>query len=231
MTVGYPDYARRSEANVLPLISFSQVVNGQTLTAYEYVGDIPYLEIAWDTTGLGDNYQIQLSWSDDDQGNTFSGYSQITAGPSMTGWVSFKSKGRYVQLIVGNKQNVDVSPITIYVRGSDTPPGPYDSGYQAAPLLLYNASVSASSSHTENAVTVIGGRATIYLHHATNASWNASIDYWDYVGAQWLTFGQWDGSEFGTGGSWPIVLPMAPVRVKLTNSDTSGRTMIAAITT
>lgn len=231
MSIGYPDFGRQTQTQGDALYSINQNVQAEDLFAILYCGDTPYLEIQWDTTGLNDHYLIQLSFSDDAAGNVFAGASSVVTVPTKTGWTSYKAKGQYVQLIIRNSENTDVAALSVTVRGTAWSAGPYDADALATPILLFNASVGAGGSHTENAITTISGQATIYLHHSTNASWNASIDYFDWLSGTWLTFGQWDGQQFGTGGSFPIVLPAAPVRVKLSNSDTSARTMIACITT
>jgi len=231
MSIGYPDFGRKVQTQDSALYSIAENVQGETLYAIQYCGDTPYIEIQWDTTGLSDNYLIQLSFSDDDAGNVFAGSSSVVTIALRTGWISFKAKGQYVQLIIDNPASTDTAPIVVTARTSLWPAGPYDASSLAAPILLFNGGVAAGGNHIQTAVTVIGGPATLFLHHATNNSWHANIEYWDWASGSWLTFGQWDGTTFNTGGSFPIQLPAAPIRVSLTNSDTSGRSMIASITT
>lgn len=230
--IGYPDFGRHKQTQLLPVIELNQNVVAEYLGPVYYIGDTPYMEIDWDCTGLSDHYFVQLIFSDDSAGVTGSGNSAVTTVPGYTGWIPYKSKGRYVQLEVQNKEATDTGNVIIYVRGADQPPGPYESQYQAVPLISsYTSGVAAGASEQVDATTTIPGPATLCFRQGNNNSWQGLLWYYDWDQTAWIRLAWLDGADYGQSATVQVNLPAAPVRVQMYNNDTVSRSLFFALTT
>ena len=233
MSIGYPDFGRQVQSQAPPLLSFNANVQGQTLSSIVYCGDKPYIDINWDCTGLNDHYLVQLSFSDDAAGNVFSGASSLVTVPLKTGWLSYKAKGQYVQLIINNVNNTDTGPIIVELRGDNWPAGPYDSQSQAVPLCILSQSVAASSTVTITGATTIPGPATFFCGQGTAFAWQAALEYYDWTTQAWTSIVELHSTDgdANTATAHRVNLPAAPVRIQITNSSTAAHTMHASVVT
>lgn len=227
--VGYQDFGRSVQTNLLPVITWNSVVGGSIVTAAEYIGDLGYVDVFVQAAGLNNNYSIGLRWWDDPSLFAFAGQDIFIVGPGMDCRMQYKCGGRYVQLVLGNNVATDVNPLVVYVRGTNAQHLFLPGQRQSNPLILADQTINAGASVSFLSDDIAPGPAVVSIFHGSNNTWSAELDYWEFTANSWQRFVSFQGATLGMACAVPVILPAAPTRLTLTNADTVNRTMYAAL--
>ena len=228
--VGYPDYGRSVQTISLPLVSVAQKISPQFTSPLVYIGDLGYIDVYFDTSGLSDYYLVLANFWEDAAKTILVGTMELTAPPNAVGGMQWKTLGRYFDAVVENNLNTDVNNFKAWYRGSNNLAGFQPTQRDNVPAFWQNVSIGAGASNTYTLNTIYPGPAVLAVHHGTDTSWHVQIEYYDWGAKAWRVFVYVDGANSGVGGVWNIILPAAPLRVILANDSTSSRTFWASIT-
>jgi hypothetical protein len=231
MTVGYPDWGRSVQANTLPLIVVNQVVHGNVPSPLTYLGDIGYIDIVATTFNLADFYVVNLNWWDDANGLTFAGEDSFTCMPNAENAMQFKVRGRYLGLVIDNNQSTDLLPIVVYARGTNSGVLLQHGRQFNGPLIRIDQGINAGAGVTVAAPTIAPGPGVLSVHQGNNNLYEAELQSYLTNAGGWQRFLHVNGVTDGQSSIRSVILPAAPVRLVLTNTDTVLRTLWGALST
>lgn len=229
MTVGFPDYARLAQQAGDLLWFAQQPANSNPSSPVIDVAGFTHVVVPW--YGAGGNADIELgaNWYYD-QGETFKLFPFAWMPPPQQtaveilpcysrwmafGWEWFRGNTAFQPVMFVYGLNSGVEQLLM-----QTGPRPY---------LVSTVSVGAGATQNVGPGEYYRGSMTLMIHHDTNATWHAHLDYYEVTTGAWVTYAQFNASHTTQDLATQVYLPPAPVRVALINDDTSTRSMTVSM--
>lgn len=232
MSVGYPDYVRRVQQAGIPIIDVNQVVGAAPYNGTrQFVAGYNWLDLFIDTSFLTNHYYIQLFFYDDPVTTKIIAQPFWIFDAGILNNISIPVAGQWVRIYAAAYEGTDVNPLVIHVRSNPVRHLPADVYSGGVALMYVNQSVAAAATFDTPTAGTHPGPATWALHHGTDNTWTASLQFWDFVSGTWKTFISVEGSDYGKSILQKVTLPTNPVRMEMTNNSAGNRTFIGSLIT
>lgn len=229
MTVGYPDYARLSNAGGYLLYRTNGSPPENTVLFQGYVGLWPYINMFTSMNASNDYCRIQLSYFADESFSELTGFRYATrTGASFAitqyGNISPWLRVSYIT-ISGNP--ISFQEWSIYGTTGYSPQINMTSA--DVPIFTFNQNVATTATFSVSPLHIQPGDASLMLY-TTSAKWHAELTYFDFGAASPNQLFHLDDTLSAPGGIWDMPMLDAPHTFLITNDDTVTHQFVGAWT-
>lgn len=226
MSIGYPDFARLSQAGgVLFTSNNNPIANNQTVFQ-GYVGDHPYITTFINSAGANDFIQLQYIWCSDATFNTIVAFKYQVRQTNNISWVQYANFSPWLKVFAVTKSG-NPFPSNSYSLYGTTAPTPQVGLASLDVPILHNSSLIAASTAQQFLMDHVQPGNALFSYHTTAASWFVEFQYYDYGSNSTVNLNQITNNQYPN-GQFITEMPFldCPMYVNVNNGDTSARTFI-----
>ena len=229
--IGNPDWQRRYNFSAVPLLelSYSDSFNG--VSPLIDSNGFQYLLVTTSATGSNTFDHVKVDWFQDANASIQQGFTDYTISGQSFIVQKIPVVTRYFKLEIGPVGGTPGGNIVATIYGTNADQSDLLTQNTAVPFLEFSNTVGAGTTQTVTTTGMYGGLATVHFSDDTNAIFNVSLDYYNWTNQLWRHFYIGFGANRGQAWSDNIMLPLAPVRANLTNTDTAAHNLRVVIMT
>lgn len=218
--IGSPDYVRRFGVSGVTL--FTQTLNNDTnhVSSVLDTNGFPSLVVTVHNLAVSDFVQSGIEWFADAAGTIALETSVWVPMPGGSVALHIPVLSRYFEYIQFNLAGADGTTSTVNIYGTSLPFVNVCNQNKFQPLCSVNATIASSAIQTQQLLRMFPGEAMITIDDNVNNKWTCWMEYWDATLKAWTQFWSAHGTDKGQGWTERVILPAAPVRVKVRNDDT-----------
>lgn len=229
--IGNPDWQRRYSFSAVPLLELTYSDSINSASGLIDSNGFQYLLITTNSNGSNTFDHVKVDWFQDANASIQQGDTDYTIAGQSFIVQKIPVVTRYFKLEVGPVGGTSGGSIVATVYGTNADQNDLLTQNTAIPFLEFSNTVGAGATTTVTGTGIFGGMATAHFSDDTNALFNVSLDYYNWTTQLWRHFYVAFGANKGQGWSDNVLLPYAPVRANLTNTDTAAHNLRVVLMT
>jgi hypothetical protein len=216
---GFPDYARLATQSGQLLASINAAWSTAPGTGgFDCIG-YAYLDMSWNLVGGTSYGAMQVQFYSDAGLTNLIGVDILTMGAGSRGSKQYHVRSRYcaVFAIFNTGNNAEI--VNIVVFGTNGPAPYLSDKVQPGPQATFFGGIAAGTTQSILVETTYNGMSSIMASSEAATNWAAYLDFWDTGTTAWVQFAEWMGIAAHTFVNANVILPNAPVRMRIFNAD------------
>lgn len=223
--LGNPDWQRRYTTSMAPIATVTYNDNINSVSGLIDSNGFQYLLITTNAPNSLVFAHVKIDWFQDANATLQMGFTDYTLAPQAFIVQKIPVATRYFKIEIGPVGGTTGNTIQMVCYGTNADQENLLTQNTAIPIIGFSNSVASGATQTINTTGIFGGMASCHFSDDTNNLFNVSIDYYDWTTQLWRHFYLGFGASKGQAWTDNIVLPYAPIRANLTNTDTVARNL------
>jgi hypothetical protein len=229
MSVGFPDWGRQAPVAGQQKFKINQAITTPYVSGILYIGDYGAVSVTYNADDLSNHYFIEVFWIADVNGDQYLVESSFTTQSGGAGSMILPVLGPFMQVKITNIEATSDGDLVAYVYGTNAAHGSARDSQFGKPLCTFDGTVGAGATQNADSTSISQGAGTLHIYHGNNSTWTCTLSYFSHETAAWKRYAFINGADYGLSFTGRVNVPPAPVRLGLTNADTSSRTMVGSL--
>lgn len=222
MSVGYPDYARLSQAGGTQLFGHQGGITNNLILFEGYVGSWPYVNLVTNGPITSNFAQINLVWFSDSTFTTSVGFRFAIRGLNTFAQTQYANLSPWLRIFYESDNGSNLNFPQFGLFATTAPAGQIELASLDVPIIHGQDTIPAGSGEVVTPGHIQPGAATFQFATAS-PSYSITFNYFDWTAQAFVPLGQILSNFAPFGGFFDVPMLDAPMNIAIHNGDTASR--------